>query len=261
MFVGAHAVSQVAEIVGVSGVFGTWDTVAYVVGLLPTYIIIHLLRKINREKQKMISSLETFALSDAQCRYDFDREFIQNAIRAWYGSEEAFEDFVRQDLRKELLAIASTSNIPLPYFGMIAAAAVSGTLNCITALYRAGAPAEVVVTHLIGHTLAQSFFWFFSAITALLYLSERWAFPVCGSNVWGDHGTSCLVFLIFFVIFYSGQNVTMEACENSLWAAAAWCLFTIFVAVMLLLGQRFAASRRVAKLPARCMPRLDAENA
>lgn len=241
MFVGAHLTSALSEIIMVTEAFGSWIFVAYLVGLLPAYIIIHLLRKIIRKKRNLIFSLETFSLGQAQCRNDFDREFIHNAIRAWYGSERAFEDFVRQDLREELLRIGSTS-IPLPYIGMVIAAVVSSTLDCITALVRGGASAETVSTHFIGVSVGQSFFWFFASLNLILYLCDRWAFPLCN---W-DHATSALIFLAFFASFYGGSIVTREACEFSLWAAVAWCAFTMLVAAMLLLRRRSIESRRNA---------------
>eukprot|EP00438_Fugacium_kawagutii_P029407 Skav223388 [mRNA] locus=scaffold2634:402611:404898:- [translate_table: standard] len=241
MFVGAHLVSTLSEMIMVTEAFGSWIFVAYLVGLLPTYIIIHLLRKIIRKKRVMIYSLETFSLDQAECRNDFDREFIHNAIRAWYGSEGAFEDFVRQDLREELLRIGSTS-IPLPYIGMVIVAVVSSTLDCVTALVRGGAPAEVVSTHFIGVGIGQSFFWFFASLNLILYFCDRWAFPLCNC----DHATSALVFLAFFATFYGGSMVTREACEYSLWAAVGWCAFTMVVAAMVLLRRCSMESRRNA---------------
>lgn len=70
MFLGAHAASLLVQIIMLTEVFGDSSLVVYFVGLLPTYIIIHLLRKIIRGKHNMIESLETFVLSDAQCRND-----------------------------------------------------------------------------------------------------------------------------------------------------------------------------------------------
>ena len=174
-------VSSLLEVVMVSNVFGMYMLVALLVGLLPTYIIIHLFRKINREKHDMIAALQTFNLSEAECRLDFDREFIRNAIRSWYGSERAYEDFVRNILRVELLSIASSNNIPAPYIAMVCAAGVTSSFDCIASLLNGGAPAEVVLTHFIGYSVANASFWFFSCLNFILYLAERWALPLCSS--------------------------------------------------------------------------------
>lgn len=181
MFVGAHFVSALAVSIFLTDVFGTFSFIALMVGLLPTYIIIHLFRKINREKHDMIAALQTFNLCDAECRLDFDREFIRSAIRSWYGSERAFEDFVRNILRAELLSIASANNIPAPYIAMVCAAGVTSSLDCIASLLNGGAPAEVVLTHFIGYSVANASFWFFSCLNLILYLADRWALPLCSS--------------------------------------------------------------------------------
>ena len=240
MFVGAHAAGGLSTLIHVSEVFGEYTFVADLVGLLPVYPIIHLLRKIIREQHTMISSLKSFVLSDAQCRNDFDREFIQNAIIAWYGSDKKFEDFVRDHLREELLGISSP-RIPLPYIGMVAASVISGTLDCIMALIRGKAPAEVVATHFIGYTLAMSFCWFFVVLTMILFLSDRWAFPFCKG--W-DHLTSLAIFGLFFGTFFSGSRITRAACGKSLWAAVLWFLFTFAVAAVLIRQRRMFSDSR-----------------
>lgn len=244
MFLGAHAASLLVQIIMLTEVFGDSSLVVYFVGLLPTYIIIHLLRKIIRGKHNMIESLETFVLSDAQCRNDFDREFIQNAICAWYGSEKAFEDFVRHDLREELLGMASTTSIPLPYIGMVAASVVSSTFDCITSLFIGKAPVETIVTHLIGYTFASSLFWFFALLTLVIYLCDRWAFPLCKD--W-DHLTTLVIFLVLVASFYGGSIITTLACARSIWSALAWCVCTALVAAVLILRKRLVESRRIAR--------------
>ena len=245
MFLGAHAASLLVQIIMLTEVFGDkFSLVVYFVGLLPTYVIIHLLRKIIRGKHNMIESLETFVLSDAQCRNDFDREFIQNAICAWYGSEKAFEDFVRHDLREELLGMASTTSIPLPYIGMVAASVVSSTFDCITSLFIGKAPVETIVTHVIGYTFASSLFFFFALLTLVIYLSDRWAFPLCKG--W-DHLTTLVIFLVLVATFYAGSIITNLACARSIWSALAWCLCTALLAALLILRTRRVESRRSAR--------------
>ena len=243
MVVGSHMASAISEVIFVSSVFGDgvtiseYDFVAYLGGLLPVFIIIHLLRKVIRDRHHMIASLQTFAVSDAQCRSDFDREFIQNAICAWYGSEKAFEDFVRHSLREELMGIACTSRIPWHYIPLVAAPVVASTFDCITSMVIGRAPAEVVLTHFLGFSLAQSFFWFFPSLSLIIYLCDRWAFPV--REGW-DHATTFLIFLAFYAAFVGGQTITNLACSHSFWTTLVWFIFTIFVTACLVLKRSFA---------------------
>ena len=236
MGVGSHMASAFSQVIFVSDVFGEYDSVAYIVGLLPVFIIIHLLRKVIRDRHHMITSLQTFAVSNAQCRSDFDREFIQNAICAWYGSEKAFEDFVRHSLREELMGIASTTRIPLHYIPLVAAPVVASTLDCITSMLVGRAPTAVVLTHFIGFSLAQSFFWCCACLTLILFLCDRWAFPI--REGW-DHATTFLIFLAFYVTFVCGQTIANVACSYSFWTTLAWFIFTIFMTACLLLMRSF----------------------
>ena len=49
----------------------------------------------------MLQLQENFDISEAECSSDFDKSFIRAAIVRWYGSEEAFTEFVRGPLRKD----------------------------------------------------------------------------------------------------------------------------------------------------------------
>ena len=40
--------------------------------------------------------------------------------------------------------------------------------------------------------------------------------------------TSLVIFVLFFGAMYFGLTITAAACQHSLWAALAWCAFTIF---------------------------------
>lgn len=52
------------------------------------------------------------------------QEFIYTAIREWYGSEDAFMDYVRGPLRQELLAMTSME-VSLPYLLLMATGPMS----------------------------------------------------------------------------------------------------------------------------------------
>ena len=49
-----------------------------------------------------MQQLAQFDIKNVQCRDDFDRIFVRQAIREWYDSEDKFTSFVRDDLRHEL---------------------------------------------------------------------------------------------------------------------------------------------------------------
>ena len=50
--------------------------------------------------------------------------------------------------------------------------------------------------------------------------------------------TNLLIFVVFFAVEYSGLTITTTACDHSIWAALAWCIFTSFVSGAMTLCQR-----------------------
>ena len=98
--------------------------------IAPFVVMVHILRRNLSAKQELFASLDNFDVDKADCAKEFDREFVLQAIERWYGSREAFTDYVRGPLRKELLAKAN-SGLPLQYIFVI----VSPTLSlCIDIL-------------------------------------------------------------------------------------------------------------------------------
>ena len=69
----------------------------------------------------------------ADCRTDFDREFIHRAITEWYGSKEKFTQYVRGPLRGELLG-GNKEILPLQYILLVSTVTFSASLDNIIAL-------------------------------------------------------------------------------------------------------------------------------
>ncbi|CAE7030930.1 unnamed protein product [Symbiodinium natans] len=68
--------------------------------MVSTYILIWYLRRNLSVKRKLISDLQNFDIAQAQCRLQYDRDFVLDAITDWFGSQEAFTDYVRGNLGK-----------------------------------------------------------------------------------------------------------------------------------------------------------------
>ena len=63
--------------------------------IAPFVVMVHILRRNLLAKQELFASLDNFDVDKAQCAKEFDREFVLQAIENWYGSREAFTDYVR----------------------------------------------------------------------------------------------------------------------------------------------------------------------
>ena len=88
----------------------------YFLSLVPAYVAFHVLRKSTRDKQQLIADLKDFDLELADCRSDYDRDFIFSGITTWYGSKSAFVEYVRGPLFQELVEPLSKNHVPIAYW-------------------------------------------------------------------------------------------------------------------------------------------------
>ena len=203
--------------------------------IVPVFIYTHLLRKVYREKNEAINSLENFSLAEVHCRTDFDKEYILNAIREWYGDEKIFEGFVRHELREELQELSQMCLLPPQYLLFQCLAVVANSVDFTIGYYKftgtfwngetSPLPAEPMLAMFFGFTVA-------APLTAYImsnvhnYLTDRWASPLYGCN----YGTSCLIVFIFYILTVLFAIVSEAAGTISLWSAITWGTVLILIA-------------------------------
>ncbi|CAE7555658.1 unnamed protein product [Symbiodinium natans] len=96
-----------------------WSVIVVRVGTtLPYALLIHGLRRLLHEKHRLMENIRCFELAKVSCRLQSDRDFIYTGIREWYGSEEAFEQYVRGPLYDELIRPFRRSDFPAVYWLM-----------------------------------------------------------------------------------------------------------------------------------------------
>ena len=208
------------------------------VNLLPVFILTHWLRKLYREKNEAINSLENFSLAEVHCRTDFDKEYILNAIREWYGDEKIFEGFVRHELREELQEVSSMCLLPPQYILFHCLAIVANCVDFTIGYFKftgpflngwtGSLPAEPMVASIFCFTLS-------TPLTAFVlgnvhnYLTDRWASPLRGCN----YGTSCLIVFLHYILnmaFSTMSDVATLTKSRSLWLAITWGTVLILIA-------------------------------
>ncbi|CAE7835492.1 ran [Symbiodinium sp. CCMP2592] len=192
----------------------------YVIALVPLILLLHLMRRNLMSKHRLMSDLRLFDLEKAYCRTDFDREFIHRAIIEWYGSKEAFTQYVRGPLREELLR-STKSAFPLRYLFMVTAVTFSASLDSLVALWLGGMTWEVVLSEFVGNSIGFHLGYFLGLLNFVVYLCDRFAAPKC-SGVLLDYLQSVVMFLVFFGLYYLGQVVNRRAYTTSLWSAVIW---------------------------------------
>ncbi|CAE7544015.1 unnamed protein product [Symbiodinium natans] len=195
----------------------------------PLLFIVHGNRMFMREKHELIASLQNFEVEAAECRLQSDREFVLSAIAAWYGSEEAFTEYVRGPLRQELLGMSMT-NLPLSYALIIAAGPFGIALDVVLAFIRGGAPLDAILSEFIGSCLGWALFWVLLCIKVMWWLCDRYA--AARSSKTADYLTSLGIFMVFFVFFFAGAVISDILYTTSLWGGVGFSVVTLFLVVL-----------------------------
>ncbi|CAE7817744.1 unnamed protein product [Symbiodinium sp. CCMP2592] len=168
-----------------------------------------LLRSNYREKHQLRRELQEFDLKQVSCREEFDRKFIHAAISKWYGSQDAFTEFVRQDLRQHLEPCLAT-RFPMRYLLLLCAAQMSVSLEFVLALWKGGAEPNSILSYVIAMLLGVDVFVLAGVVISINYLSDRFAARRFGCF---DH---VQITMLSGVIFYAGSSLAEEAYGNSM---------------------------------------------
>eukprot|EP00438_Fugacium_kawagutii_P005567 Skav226951 [mRNA] locus=scaffold2024:160445:161917:+ [translate_table: standard] len=162
--------------------------------LLPIILLVHTMRFNYRQKRRLICDLNTFDIDNLICTSDYDREFILSAIEGWYGCREAFNAFVQNDLRKELLGLLPSPHLPCRYAALILSSQVAWTLDICLSAWKAGFEGHNLLRNWIS-AFAFEICWFWFAFNGIFYLSDQSASP--SSNLLLD---SCKTLSVAVVI-------------------------------------------------------------
>lgn len=194
---------------------------AYGMGTLPLLFAIHVLRREVRLRHLLATGLKEFELSNAECRNDFDREFIYSGIIQWYGSKEAFTRYVRGTLRRELIGCTYMQlKMPPCYLMLICMGPVSASLESLLGLLMGGCPADIVVRYILGRVLATDICWQLLCLKLALNLCDT-----LGAQTWPGC-LNCVNSLIIYTIYcfssVGGGMIGAQAWTQGLAASLAW---------------------------------------
>ena len=146
-----------------------------IVSALPLWGIIHVLRKETRAKRQLLFDLECFSLDRAECVSEFDRAFIHSAIDKWYGSAEAFAEYVRGPLRAELLQ-SNAATVPSAYLMTCVIGLEAMHVELLLALVKGGAPLKCILTVVTGRMVGAVVYQL-ACLKLMLKLAEKFAEP------------------------------------------------------------------------------------
>eukprot|EP00438_Fugacium_kawagutii_P021753 Skav206710 [mRNA] locus=scaffold99:304076:305722:+ [translate_table: standard] len=210
--------------------------------LLPTILLVHTMRFNYRHKSRLICDLNTFDVDNLICTSDYDREFIMSAVEGWYGSREAFNAFVQNDLRKELLGLLPSPHLPCRYAALILSSQVAWTLDVCLSVQKAGFEGHILLRIWIS-TLAFQICWFWFAFNGIFYLSDQSAST--SPNLLLDCLKTLTVAGLIFLFTMMGFTLWIQVLRSS--GVADLVCFTAFSLLLpFLMLNPFSCRRREA---------------
>lgn len=227
MIVGLYVVLGCYWVANVVNLSCFTSFVVYVVAMIPACIPLHLMRRnLEKSKHKLLSDLKGFDIKQVNCLDDFDRSFIHSAIIKWYGSREAFTDFVRGPLRDELLknSPSSLAYIPFGYAILLGFVCCSMSWEYMVSYLKAGSSPTWIASYVVGTILAYNLVWTVLALRGALYLCDRLArrSPAC----W-DYLKTALCWLFLCTWQVSGAMIQELAKGLGLEVCIAWFGFSV----------------------------------
>ncbi|CAE7484929.1 unnamed protein product, partial [Symbiodinium sp. CCMP2456] len=213
--------------------------------------LIQVVRSFMREKHVAIWQLENFDLTMVDCKNEFDRRFVYDAIRKWYGSEENFEQFVQGRLCEELIERFRVIEVPWVYHLLTVCPYLGGWVDITCALWKGGAPSSCVLSFGIGMCLTCGV-WALVAVELIYILSDFFAAKrkSCLGNLMVDVGILICVGLLVLLqttasrLAYGAAPFTTppqpesaaspdaSLCTNSIWTSAALLALVLLIAVL-----------------------------
>ena len=206
---------------------------AYILSSIPLFVAIHVLRHEVRLKHHLASDLKDFDVNNAECRNNFDREFIYAGIIQWYGSKEAFTRYVRGTLRMELIGYSMFQcHMPPQYLFLICIGPVSSSLEAWLVMLKQGASEEVLIAYVIGMMVATNIMWQIFSLKLAIILCDTMGLQRCSGIL--DYLTSFFIFAIYVVFNLAGHVVAKTIAVNGLGASLLWLLSNVLLIFMML---------------------------
>ncbi|CAE7900343.1 unnamed protein product [Symbiodinium microadriaticum] len=193
---------------------------AFLPAVIPVAVIFHIFCKSLALKRRLFSELEFFDLGTVQCRNDCDKEFIHGAIVEWYGSLEAFTEYVRGPLREELVATCGTT-LPIKYTLIVVTPLVSLGIDVLVALCKGGAPPRAILSYGFGMVLGLFTFYAMAMLRFGAFLCEQFARPLKGNLQ--SLLQSLGLFLVFMLAIFGGARVASMAYRANVVASILFC--------------------------------------
>ncbi|CAE7338714.1 unnamed protein product [Symbiodinium sp. CCMP2456] len=124
--------------------------------------------------EKLRSQLTSFDVMNAKCSSEFDRQCIHDLIIAWYGSLDAFNDYIRGPFCLEVLQLRRSQRcIEGHYLIFLLLPNTSYFLEGSLAFSMSEAPAETSISYFLAVVLCLNLIWLPSVVVLGAYLTQQ----------------------------------------------------------------------------------------
>ena len=192
------------------------------IALLPMLVAAHTLRRFIAEKQTLVEGLANFDVDKSECRLDFDSQFVNTAIEAWYGSRDAFNQYVRGALRKEF--VAQATHVPVAYFLLFSTIPMLPGLEITVGMWLDGLPHDFIWARIMAWVIGFGVGSQLLSLKLLFHLCDRFASPRMGSCAC-DYVQTVLIFMAYMICDLASYTLSNRALQHSL-LVADWARFT-----------------------------------
>ncbi|CAE7422055.1 unnamed protein product [Symbiodinium sp. CCMP2456] len=158
---------------------------------------VHAIRKGFQEQEHSLQGMANFDLELVSCSSDFDKQFILGAVSQWYGSADAFTQYVRGPLRDELVQVVAEMQAPVSYCLLSCSPLAGIYADVLGALWLGGAPSQVMLAYLMGEMLS-TLLLVMAQFKILFILAKYYTQPRFGSRTM-DYVQTCGVSLVFLM--------------------------------------------------------------
>lgn len=232
LFVVVWVVTSAYKVLAMNGL--PWMA-ALASGLLLLPFGLHSLRKNMKAKHVFLNDLRTFDVSESVCRSDFDSEYIDTAIAAWWGEKEKFNEHVKTTVGD--IVAAGAGSIDLPWHYAVLATFPAGVLHSLDEIatsWASGVPWQAILLYAflgVGTGLG-----FFPSVAKFAFMFAGWSTSGvgkesrCASVLWSVGFSFCIFLLVAFHGFTSFPILTTDwpyailpySCLQTLVAVFLW---------------------------------------
>ena len=172
----------------------------------------------------------------------------------WYGSKQAFTNYVRGCLKEELVCNLFAAKLPREYQLLILTGPQCLGLEILLASWKGGASRETLLTYCIAVLVGLFVLWMGAAVMLMMYLCDLFAQRRFGAL---DHLQTLAIVCLITGFVSAGTQLAIFALESQ-WIGS---LLYLAAAIVICVSVKWLEGKRAPQLPSKpAQSRSDEDN-